>query len=79
MSRADLLIAATALLPAHTWAADCAAPPVKTPDHATCLARQFAERPSPPSWELVFQVKDAKSHWLVYYGPKPDSGPRRRR
>lgn len=57
-------------------ARDCAAPPVTAPDHAICLARQFAEQPKPPPRELEFKAKDGASHWLVFYGPKPDSGVR---
>jgi hypothetical protein len=70
--------AATALLTlsAAASAGDCAAPPVTTADHAVCLARQFAEKPKPPPWELEFKAKEAASHWLVYYGPKPSSGVR---
>ena len=57
-------------------ALECAAPPVVNANHAVCLARQFAERPTPPPWELEFQVKERGSHWFVYYGPKLGSGVR---
>lgn len=57
-------------------ALECGPPPVIDTDHAICLARHFAGRPTPPPWELEFEVKDAESHWLVFYGPKAGSGVR---
>lgn len=57
-------------------ARECGPPPVIETDHAICLARRFAERPTPPPWELEFEVKDAESHWLVFYGPNAGSGVR---
>ena len=57
-------------------AGDCAKPPIATADHAVCLARQFAEKPKPPPWELEFKAKETASHRLVYYGPKTGSGVR---
>lgn len=49
----------------------CAAPPVATADQAVCLGRQVAEKLVPPSLELEFKAKEAASHWLVSFGPKP--------
>lgn len=64
----SLLIATTLALPLPMRAAECAAPPVLTAEHAACLGRQFIERGPPPPWELEYQARDTGSRWVVYYG-----------
>jgi hypothetical protein len=65
----SLVIATTLASPLPVWAAECAAPPVLTAEQAACLGRQFIERSPPPPWELKYEVRDAGSRWVVYYGP----------
>jgi hypothetical protein len=54
-------------------AVDCAAPPVTDAIQAICLARQFVEKPTPPTWELQYEVKETEQDWLVYYSSKSSS------
>ena len=55
-------------------ARECPAPPVAKADHALCLARQYAEKRTPPSWELEYRLKDEGSYWFVHYVPKASIG-----
>jgi hypothetical protein len=74
MRRASLGCIGLVLYGQQVLALECAAPPVTKPDHAICLARQYAQKRTPPSWELEYRVKDEGSSWLVHYVPKPNVG-----
>lgn len=57
-------------------AGECSLPPIASAADAICRAQQFAQLSGPPTYALKYQASESGTYWIVYYGPKPDSGVR---
>jgi hypothetical protein len=62
-----ILFTVAALLPGIAAAA-CAAPPIKTQEHAVCIAQEIVAR-SEPKWEVAYRAQQTATVWLIHYAP----------